>query len=60
MTLNSGIHLDHALPFLDQPIVEPLMIPLERYAGQRTESSFVRETVNPRRRSTCGLRTRIP
>ena len=26
--LNSGIHIDCAVPFLDQSIVEPLMIPL--------------------------------
>ncbi len=26
--LNWGIHVDHCVPFLDQPIVEPLMIPL--------------------------------
>ena len=28
MALNSGIHIDHAVLFLDQPIVESLMIPL--------------------------------
>jgi len=29
MALNSGIRVDHTAPFLDQPIVEPLMIPLD-------------------------------
>jgi len=29
MTLDSGIHVDHAGTLLDQPIIEPLMIPLE-------------------------------
>jgi len=29
MTDDGGIHFHHALPFLDQPIVEPLMIPLD-------------------------------
>ncbi len=29
MAHDGGIHIDHAMPFLDQPIVEPLMIPLD-------------------------------
>ena len=29
MALNSGIHVDHSMPFLDQLIVESLMIPLD-------------------------------
>ena len=28
MALNIGIHVDHAVPLLDQPITETLMIPL--------------------------------
>jgi hypothetical protein len=28
MALNSGVHADHTVRLLDQPIVEPLMIPL--------------------------------
>ena len=29
MTHDGGIHVDHAMPFLDQPVVESLMIPLD-------------------------------
>jgi hypothetical protein len=29
MADDGGIHVDHALPLLDQPTVEPLMIPLD-------------------------------
>jgi hypothetical protein len=28
MALNSGVHADHTVRLLDQPVVEPLMVPL--------------------------------